>query len=279
MIDFAKLSALAAASGPEAASTAQFWIDSHIAPLLLEAHLDPDTDAASRRPEAIEATIAWLESSILRGRSRILDLGCGPGLYARPLASRGHAVRGMDFSGLSLAYARDSAREAGLDIEYVQGNYVSDDLGSGYDLAMCIYCDLGALSPGDRAVVLRKARECLAPGGTFVFDFVDESFTASVKSGKEWSMAPSGFWSPRPHLTLVETIHYPELKMVQRMTLLAEDSTGRVERFMIRDWYFSEDEVRELLREAGFASCEFSRGFLPVPVWGAPDPIFAAARA
>jgi SAM-dependent methyltransferase len=279
MINFERLRALAAGSGPEAASTSQFWTDPHIAPILLKAHLDPSTDAASRRPEAIEATIRWLESSVLRGSSRILDLGCGPGLYALPLARGGHRVRGMDFSAISLDYARASAREAGLDIEYAQGNYVTDDLGSGYDLAMIIYCDLGALSPQDRAVVLRKARECLAPGGTLVFDFVDESVLGSAKPGKEWSMADSGFWSPRPHLALEETRHFPELKMIQRMTLLAEEGTGRVERFMIRDWYFSEDEVRELAREAGFASCDFRRGLLPAPVWGAPDPIFAVARA
>lgn len=279
MIDYATLSALAAESSPEADSTSRFWTDPHIASILLETHLDPSTDAASRRPQAIDATIRWLESSVLRGPSRILDLGCGPGLYALSLARRGHRVRGMDFSALSLDYARASAREAGLDLEYVHGNYVTDDLGSGYDLAMIIYCDLGALSPHDRAVVLRKARECLAPGGAFVFDFVDESVLGSARLGKDWSMADSGFWSPRPHLTLEETRHFPELKMIQRMTLLAEEGTGRIERFMIRDWYFSEGDARELAREAGFASCDFHRGLLPAPVWGAPDPIFAVAKA
>ncbi len=279
MIDYRILSGLARDIGPETPSTSTFWTDPHISARLLEAHLDTSTDAASRRPAAIEATIAWLEATVIRGPSRVLDLGCGPGLYARELARRGHRVTGMDFSERSVAYARESARAAGLDIEYAVADYVADELGSGYDLAMMIYCDLGALSPADRASVLRKVLRSLAPGGSFVFDFADDSVPGTSGEGRSWLLEESGFWSPRPHLVLEETKTYPELKMVQRMALVAEEDGSRIERYMIRDWCFSRDEMRDLVLGAGFSSCAFHRGFLPKPVWGTADPIFAVASA
>ncbi len=278
MFDYKRLFELSRDLGPSAKSTSMFWTDPHIAPILLKKHLNPDTDAASRRPEAIEATVSWLERTILRGPSRVLDLGCGPGLYAERIAHRGHRVTGMDFSSGSIEHARASAAKAGLDIEYRVGNYVEAEYGSGYDLVMMIYCDLGALSPDDRAGVLRKARAALKPGGVFVFDLIGESLASSFAPGKDWSFAESGFWSDKPHLVLEERRHFPELKMVQRATLVAEE-TGRVERYMIRDWYFSDEAILKLASDAGFASCELHRGFLPRPNWGGEDVVFAAARA
>lgn len=46
----------------------KFWDDEDISKGMLEAHLDPNWDAATRKPK-------WLDKFLL-------DLGCGPGLYA-----------------------------------------------------------------------------------------------------------------------------------------------------------------------------------------------------
>ena len=46
--------------------------------------------------------------------ARILDAGCGPGLYAVPLAAVGHDVTGIDVSAPALRHARGLARGARL---------------------------------------------------------------------------------------------------------------------------------------------------------------------
>ena len=59
-IDLGALSALQRRPEPFTPGEAMFWNDPHISAQMLKAHLDPNTDAASRRPETIDAEVAWL---------------------------------------------------------------------------------------------------------------------------------------------------------------------------------------------------------------------------
>ncbi|HOJ15222.1 MAG TPA: class I SAM-dependent methyltransferase, partial [Deltaproteobacteria bacterium] len=47
----------------------------------------------------------------LTGNERILDLGCGPGLYTKRLSDAGYDVTGMDYSRRSIAYAKEHDTE------------------------------------------------------------------------------------------------------------------------------------------------------------------------
>jgi hypothetical protein len=58
-----------------------FWDDPYISEHLLAAHLNPESDGASRTLATIEETVANLtKSALLKPGDRVLDLGCGPGL-------------------------------------------------------------------------------------------------------------------------------------------------------------------------------------------------------
>src|SRR5689334_6222274 len=70
-----------------------FWTDPHIAQQMLAAHLDPATDAASRTPQTIDQTVQWITDRLaLKPGARLLDLGCGPGLYCKRFAEHGLLV-------------------------------------------------------------------------------------------------------------------------------------------------------------------------------------------
>ena len=75
-----------------------FWDDPHISAQMLEAHLNPETDQASRNRGTIEASVAWIVEALGVGvGDAVLDLGCGPGLYA----ARGSFCAGCYNSGSS----------------------------------------------------------------------------------------------------------------------------------------------------------------------------------
>jgi len=63
----------------------------------------------------------------------ILDLGCGTGGHALPLARRGYEVTGVDLSEHMLERARQKAAEAGLAISFHQGDIRSLNLGCTFD--------------------------------------------------------------------------------------------------------------------------------------------------
>jgi len=89
--------------------TGVMWTDEYISERLLEIHLNPDIELASRKSTTIDETIDWILDRIPGEGLEILDLGCGPGLYAEKLAEIRHRVTGVDFSEGSIRYARESA--------------------------------------------------------------------------------------------------------------------------------------------------------------------------
>jgi SAM-dependent methyltransferase len=192
-----------------AAGEPLFWTDPHIARQMLAFHLDPGTDAASRRPETIQRVVDWLVSALdLQPGQRVLDLGCGPGLYAARLAQRGLVVTGVDFSQSSIDYATEVARQHGLAITYRCQNYLELDESPQFDVALLIYGDFCPLSPEQRARLLANVRQALKPGGYFVLDVTTPGLRqhAGLKHG--WYAAPSGFWKPGPHLVLEHGFAY-----------------------------------------------------------------------
>ena len=124
-LDIPALSELMAKPPPFAPGEAHFWTDPHIARQMLAAHLNPDTDAASRRPATIQRSSDWIVRTLaLQPGDSLLDLGCGPGLYASRLALHGLHVTGVDFSQTSIDYARDHARRNRLEITYRCQDYL-----------------------------------------------------------------------------------------------------------------------------------------------------------
>ena len=86
------------------------WDDPDFSERMLAEHLSQEHDLASRRSETIDQHVEWIFSSVLGSRpARLLDLACGPGLYAYRLARQGCEYVGIDFSPASIRHARKFA--------------------------------------------------------------------------------------------------------------------------------------------------------------------------
>lgn len=103
----------------------------------------------------------------------ILDLGCGTGNHAIPLAQRGYQVSGVDFSEEMLARAKAKADDmlASGEISFAQGDIRNIDLGRKFDAALMMFAVLGyQYNNADVLSALETARKHLRKNGLLVFD-------------------------------------------------------------------------------------------------------------
>ncbi len=230
----------------------RFWTDPHIACQMLAAHLDPDSDAASRRPETIQRSCDWIVETLnLQPGDAVLDLGCGPGLYAAILARHGLQVTGIDFSQNSIDYATQIARRDGLAITYRCQDYLQLEDEACFNAALLIYGDYCPLSPQQRLRLLANVLRALKPGGYFVLDVSTPHLRQREGLKNGWYAVPSGFWKASPHLVLEQGFAYPDQDIYLDQYLVI-DEQGKLS--MYRNWFqdFTADTIRRELEANGF---------------------------
>jgi len=135
------------------------WTDDYISKTLLKAQLDESTNAGSRKPENRKIIVDWINQRI-EPFSKIIDIGCGPGLYSFDLGKLGHSVLGIDFNKASYNFANKNKTVNQL-IKYKYNNYLKDTFIGKFNLAMMIFCDFSALIPEDQIILLNKIRNIL----------------------------------------------------------------------------------------------------------------------
>ncbi len=231
------------------------WNEPAFSERMLKEHLSQSHDAASRRSETIDRHVQWIHGDLLSGQqSRILDLGCGPGLYLQRLARLGHECVGIDFSPASIAYAAEEAKRQDLGIVYSKEDLRSAEFGTGFDLVMLIFGELNVFAPQDAEAILRKACDALTHRGSLLLEV--HSFDAIRRRGQEspsWYSAESGLFSDGPHVCLQENSWDDGTRTATTRYYIVDVATGDVTRHAQSFQAYSDDEYESLLVGCGFA--------------------------
>jgi SAM-dependent methyltransferase len=238
MLDLNRLQQLQQRPEPFEPGEPLFWDDPHISKHMLASHLNPNTEAASRPPQTIDRMVAWLVQTLdLHPGDAVLDLGCGPGLYAARLAAHGLRVTGVDYSRRSIDYATQYASDHGLDITYRYQNYLTLEDELAYDAALLIYGDYCALGPDQRSQLLRNVHRALVQGGRFALDVTTRACRARHGVRCAWYAVDTGFWKPGPHVVLEQGFDYPEQSIyLDQYVAIESDGTLSVYRNWFQDY-------------------------------------------
>lgn len=236
--------------------TGNIWTENYIAKQMLSAHLDPKFDGASRNRKTIDRSIDFL-STIIKNNSTILDLGCGPGLYAEKLCRCGHRVTGVDFSENTIKYAKNNAREEGLSIKYRCEDMFNISYKEEYDVVTQIYGEINTFSDEERNQLFKIIRRALKTDGLFIFDVSTPIHRRKNRLNKNWYISHSGFWRENRHVVLEEGFEYNNDIWLEQYIIVDSKETK-----VYRNWFhdYTKDTITQVVLNAGFSDVKIIEG-------------------
>jgi len=235
------------------------WDDPGFSERMLAEHLSQEHDLASRRSETIDQHVEWIFSEVLGSRpAKLLDLACGPGLYTIRLARIGCECIGIDFSPASIRHARDiAAAEADLSCTYHQADVRDGPFGEGFDLVMMVYGQFNVFQRDRGVEILKKAHGALKPGGSLILEVQSlEQIRQGGEKAPSWYSARSGLFSDAPHLVLQENFWHADAGASTTRFVIIDGQTGTVSNYALSNEAYTEHELSDALRLAGFKDVE-----------------------
>jgi SAM-dependent methyltransferase len=121
-------------------------------------------------PHGPDPAIDWFRAIARRTGGPVLELGCGTGRVAIPLAQDGHDVVGLDRSEAMLTRAERHARREGVSLRLVEGDMRSFSFSQSFPLIAIAFNTFLMLTPEERWGCLARVREHLAPTGLLAID-------------------------------------------------------------------------------------------------------------
>jgi ubiquinone/menaquinone biosynthesis C-methylase UbiE len=186
----------------------------------------------------------------------VLELCCGTGLVAIPVAAMGLAVTGVDLAAPMLAHAQAKSEREGVDVHWFHANALELALPRRFGFAILTGNAFQAfLTTADQRALLATVHRHLAPEGVFGFE-------TRNPAGHELRDEPEG----SPEMDYVDVGgHRVILTSSQRWDGAAQvihwtsyrrwsdaDGTPQLRTSRIACRFTSPDEIEELLEAAGF---------------------------
>lgn len=233
------------------------WNDPEFSERMLQSHLNQEHDWASRPNKIIRRHTDWIATNLLRNpAARVLDLGCGPGLYTHLLAQAGYKCTGVDFAPAAIEYAQKRAAEAHLNIEYVLADVRDYRPKALFDLVMMVFGELNEFSRDDALLLLIKAANCLKPGGKLLLEMqTPEAVCGQGQEEPTWQALNDGLLAKGPYLALTENYWDEERRQAATRWFIMEEG-GVISSFASCTQSYDKWEFRRLLAEAGFTEGE-----------------------
>jgi SAM-dependent methyltransferase len=176
----------------------------------------------------------------------VLDLCCGPGQYAIPLAKSGFNVTGVDRTSFLLNKARAYADREQISISWVQEDMRRFVRPAAFNLALSMSTSFGLFdSIDENRTVLRNIHTSLVPGGVLVMEMVSKEKLAKIFQATGSQSLSNG------DLLFERRSIAGDWEQVENEWHIV--SGGKIRTFHFRLWVFSGRELKDMLYSANFS--------------------------
>jgi SAM-dependent methyltransferase len=224
--------------GPAPSST-ETW-DAFFSDFYLRAYADEE-----RQSEAEAQALAAARLAGCPAGGDLLDVPCGFGRHARPLALASYRVVGVDRSEELLAVARRRAGgERGLKL--VRADYRDLPFGDeSFDVALNLFTSLGYLGDEEDTKVLAEICRVLRPGGRLLIETMHRDLLVRQFREQDWRLAGQG-------RLLLEQRTFDAAAGVAQTTQTLVDNTGARDSRSFSVRIYTATELVAMLSSAGF---------------------------
>ena len=250
------------------------WDEPEFSARMLREHLTQDHGAASRKSEEISLQIDWLWRNLgLESGHHLLDVTCGPGLYATEFAERGLTVTGTDFGPAAVAYARQLAIDKGVDaqVEIIETDVRTWDYpAENYDHAILLYGQMAVMTKEEAQTVLSGICQSLKPGGRLVVELLNQD-KVDRKDSTWWYTDENRLWGDAPFMLLGERKWYADEKTSMERYYTVHLETGQLDEVVLCDQTYSSSEMAKMLTNAGFSQVKIFEKWDNLPLYDAEE--------
>ncbi len=250
------------------------WNEPAFSERMLQEHLDESHGAATRITTERTAQLDWLWTKLdLHPGTRLLDVTCGPGLYAVELARRGCLVTGVDFSPAAIAYAKDLALSQGVaaGCTFIEQDVrCMDFVEAEFDAAIFLYGQLAVFSKAEAQGLLTKLSHLLKPGGKLCVELLNQDRVDKTHS-EWWFTDDKGLWGDRPFLHLGERFWYETEQMSLEHFYVIHLETGQLTEISLSDQTYAVETMTGMMSQAGFRSVEVYQAWDHLPLYDADE--------
>jgi len=122
----------------------------------------------------------------------ILELGCGPCTHMIELTGRGYRFHGLDLNESMLTYAREKARSAGIEGNFIRADMVDFRVDFKVEFAMNLLDSLFTQSTAELTSHFDAVANVVKPGGLYLLDWcIQYEIPLEAEGGVSWEMEKS----------------------------------------------------------------------------------------
>jgi ubiquinone/menaquinone biosynthesis C-methylase UbiE len=211
---------------------------------------------------------------------KLLDVTCGPGLYALEFARRGCLVTGVDFGPAAVAYARELAvaYEVAERCNFIQQDVRQLNVGdAAFDAAVLLYGQLAVMTKVEAQAVLARIAQSLKAGGRLCVELLNQG-RVDKRDSNWWFTDDTGLWGDTPFLHLGERFWLEAEKVsVERYHILHLE-TGQLDVVELCDQTYAVEEMVAMMTGVGFTAVTLHPAWHDLPLYDAAEWIVYLAK-